>query len=466
MNIKNRMIFKVFVLFLAFGQVQAQAQENDECLQNLSIFAEYAKVKNYTSAFEPWSKVREACPNLNVAIYTYGEKILMDKLEKASGDEKTAVQQDLIALYGEWIENFPSRRNVSRVGEILSKKGQAMLDYNIGELSDVYGTFDQAFTQDAKSFTNPKGLYNYFKTMYDMYKAGNQNITMEALFNKYEEVSEKFEFESTQLSKKLDAILKKEEAGTPVTSRETRNKRVYGINSNAIATYLSNLDAIIAKEATCENLIPLYQRNFEANKNDAVWLKRAASRMDSKECSDDPLFVTLVEALHTLDPSADSAYYLGLLNDKRGESTQALKYYEEAVELETDDYRKARILFKIAGKFKDAGRKSMARTYAKKALALQPSLGRAYLLIANLYAGSANDCGNTQFEKRAIYWLAADMARKAGNVDSSIKSIADKTAESYMGRAPSKTDIFTEGNEGAVIKFDCWVGGSVTVPKL
>ncbi len=83
--------------------------------------------------------------------------------------------------------------------------------------------------------------------MYDMYKAGNQNVTMEALFNKYEEVSEKFEYEGTQLSKKLDAILKKEEAGTPITSRETRNKRVYGINSRAIATYLSNLDAIIAK---------------------------------------------------------------------------------------------------------------------------------------------------------------------------------------------------------------------------
>ena len=39
----------------------------------------------------------------------------------------------------------------------------------------------------------------------------------------------------------------------------------------------SNLDAIISKEATCENLIPLYQRNFEANKTDSVWLKRAGS---------------------------------------------------------------------------------------------------------------------------------------------------------------------------------------------
>ena len=57
--------------------------------------------------------------------------------------------------------------------------------------------------------------------------------------------------------------------------------------------------------------------------------------MDSKECSDDPFFVTLVEALHGLEPSADSVYYLGLLKDKAGDSSEALTYYEESI-LEND----------------------------------------------------------------------------------------------------------------------------------
>ena len=197
-----------------------------------------------------------------------------------------------------------------------------------------------------------------------------------------------------------------------------------------------------------------------------MWLKRAASRMDSKECSDDPFFVTLVEALHSLDPSADSAYYLGLLNDKRGNANEALKYYEESISLETDNYKKAKILLKIANKFKLAGRKTSARNYANKALSFQPSLGRAYLLIANMYADSANECGDSQFNKRAVYWLAADIAKKAANVDNSLSKIAKKTADSYNGRAPSKTDIFTEGNEGITIKFDCWINRTVTVPKL
>ena len=64
---------------------------------------------------------------------------------------------------------------------------------------------------------------------------------MEMLFNKYEEVSEKFEIETTELAKKLDVILKKEDEGNALTSKEQRRKRVYNINSKAIGTFLSNL---------------------------------------------------------------------------------------------------------------------------------------------------------------------------------------------------------------------------------
>lgn len=460
-------LFKIFVFWIGLMIIlPVSAQNSEECLQDLSIFAEYAKVKNYDEAYGPWLKVREACPSLNVAIFSYGERILKDRIKKATLETRDAETADLIKLYDQWLENFPTRRNVSVSGDIISSKAQAMLDYKTADKMEVYKTFDLAYQTDAKSFSNPKELYNYFKTLYDLYKEGNQGVTMEQLFNKYEEVSEKFEIESINLAKKLDVILKKQEEGTPLSSREVRSKRVYGINSNAIGTFLSNLDAIISKEATCVNLVPLYKRNFEEFKSDAVWLKRAASRMDSKECSDDPFFVTLVEALHTLDPSADSAYYLGILKDKAGDSQEALKYYEESISLQTDPYKKAKILYKIAIKFKSAGRKSSARSYALKALRFQPSMGRAYLMISNLYAGSANDCGETQFNKRAVYWLAAQMAFKAGEVDASIKKLALKTARSYEGRAPSKTEIFTEGNQGATIEFDCWIKSSVKVPEL
>jgi tetratricopeptide (TPR) repeat protein len=458
-----------FAGFLFLGIIYSSfiwAQSTDLCMQDLSIFAEYTKVKNFKAAYEPWMNVRQNCPSINAAVYSYGERILKNLIKNGTSEEIEASKNDLIQLYGEWIKYFPKNKNKNVIGDITSKKAQALLDHKMADIKEIYEIFDEAYTKDAASFTNPKLLYNYFKTLYNRYQSGDEEVTTELLFNKYEEISEKFEFESIELSKKLDIILKKEELGTPLSIKETRNKRAYNINSNAIGTYLSNFDKIIVKEATCQNLIPLYQRNFEANKSDSVWLKRAASRMDSKECSDDPLFVTLVEALHAIEPSADSAYYLGLLKDKRGKSDQALKYYEESIVLELNNYRKAKILMKIAVKFKKAGRKSSARSYAKKALGFQPSLGRAYLLIAGLYANSANQCGDSQFNKRAVYWLAASTARKAGQVDASLKKIAKQTVASYAGRAPSKTDIFTEGNQGTIIKFDCWINTSVTVPKL
>ena len=455
-----------FLVVIVFNINYVISQASEDCVQTLSIFAEFAKVKNYDSAFEPWMMVRENCSKINPAIYSYGERILKDKIKKTSGDEKEFFKKDLLKLYDEWVENFPKQRNKTVIGKIISSKAQAMLDYEMSDLKTVYEVFDDAFKSDAQSFSNPKHLYNYFKTLYNRYKKNENGVSMELLINKYEELSEKFDNESVKLSKKLDLILKKEDEGSIITSRETRNKRAYESQSNAIGTFLRNLDLIIQKEATCENLVPLYRKNFEEKKNDVVWLKRAVNRMDGKECSDDPFFVTLVETWYGIEQSAGTAYYLGLLKDKTGESNEALKYYKESIALETDKYKKAKILLKISNRFKKVGRKVSARTYALRALSNQPSLGRAYLLIASLYADSANDCGETQFNKRAIYWLAAQTASKAGKVDASLKKISSKAVKSYNGRAPTKTDIFTEGNEGSVIKIDCWIKSRVKVPKL
>jgi tetratricopeptide (TPR) repeat protein len=443
------------------------SQSKEECFSNLSIFAEYAKVKNYDAAYQPWLLVKADCPDLNPAIYVYGERILKDFIKKSTGNDKDVYKQDLLNLYDQWLKYFSKSKNGNtQVGKILAIKAQSMISLKLGDDKEVYAIYNEAFTKDPTSFKSPKGLYNYFKIYFKLYKAENSSVTLESIFEKYEVLTEKFELEMSVYSSKLDALLKKEQSANPLTSRESKNKRVYEVNMVACSTYLKNLNAIIAKEATCENLIPLYRKNFVKFKTDPIWLNRAASRMDSKDCSDDPLFVELVEALHKLNPSANSAYYLGLLNDKKGNSKMAIEYYTESINLESNNLKKAKTLYKIAIKFKKSGQYSKSRSYANKALKYQPSLGSAYLLISNLYAASANNCGNTQFEKRAIYWLAAKEAKKAASVDASVRKIANKTAVSYTGRAPSKTDIFTEGKSGEIISIKCWIGKKVTVPSL
>ena len=461
----NIQFFRNLFLILFTSPIFSQLS-SDECLEQLSIFAESAKIKNYQAAYEPWKTVLDNCPKLSLATYQYGEIILKDFIKKSESEEnKSKYLNDLLSLYDLWAENFPERKGVRQIGKIYSSKGQAMLDNGIKDKELIYDTFEYAFQNDPTSFTNPKSLAYYFQTGYDLYKSGSK-INLETLFEKYEELTEKFELLKTNISKNIDIILNKEESGTPLTSREVRNKKIYNTNSNAVSAYLQLIDQLIAKEATCDILIPLYSENFEENKNNPLWIRRAAGRLDGKDCSDDPLFVTLVEQLHSLEPSADSAYYLGILNDKQGNSEGALKYYQESVSLQTDNYKKANILYKIAVKFKNAGRRVSARNYAEQALSFQPSLGRAYLLIANMYADSANVCGDTQFNKRAVFWLAAQTAVKAGRVDASLKKISDRTAAAFNGRAPSKTDIFTEGNQGTNITFSCWIKRSVKVPNL
>jgi len=133
--------------------------------------------------------------------------------------------------------------------------------------------------------------------------------------------------------------------------------------------------------------------------------------------------------------------------------------------LETDAKKKSNIAYKVATIYR-RGSKGTARKYAQKALDASPSNGKAYLLIASLYASSANQCGKTTFEKRAMYWKAAEVARKAGRVNPSLKSRANKSAASYNAKAPTKEMIFTEDMAGKTVTFSCWVGGSVKVPNL
>ena len=187
--------------------------------------------------------------------------------------------------------------------------------------------------------------------------------------------------------------------------------------------------------------------------------------MFNKDCTDDPLFKQMVEVQAGLDPSADVYVYLGTLKSKSGDKNGAIADFNKAVELESDSYKKSNILYKIATIVRRSS-KSQGRNYAQKAINANASNGKAYLLIASLYQSSANSCGSTAFEKRAIYWKAAELANKAARVDPSISGRAKKAAASYRAKAPDKTMIFNNSMAGKTVTFDCWVGGSVKVPNL
>jgi hypothetical protein len=456
---------KITSLFLLFiGLSLGFAQQDEECITKLSIFHEYTKAKNFDAAYEPWMAVRNKCPKFNNAIYVDGEKILEHKIDKATGADKIAFINDLIKLWEQRVENFPSK---TPKGEYAAQACQLMYD-NRKALNktdeELYACFDAAYQLDKDTFTNPKSLYTYFSLMVDLYDAGKKPA--KDLFNKYDDIVEKVEDEVKNYSLKLNELIAKEDAGTALTKKEGSYKRYYESYLKAYDQISSGIDEKLGTRANCENLIPLYAKDFEENKTNAVWLQRAAGKMSEKECTDDPLFFKLVNAYHELSPSANSAYYLGLLKDKENKSNEAIKFYEQAISLETDNFKKSKLYYRIATKMKAKRAYGKARNYYRQALSLNPSNGRPYIAIAAMYAASANDCGDTNFDKRAVYWLAAAEANKAARVDPTMKKAAAQSAANYEAKAPSKADIFSSGRSGQVIQIGCWIGASVTVPKI
>jgi len=409
-------------------------------------------------------KVRNKCPKFNRAIYAYGEKILLHKIENSSGSEKVAYIKDLEALWDKALEYFPSNY---KLGEVLADKVQLMYD-NRTELGatdkQIYDEADKAYKQDLENFTNPKALYIYFSAIVDLHDA--KQVQIQNVFDKYDDVSEKIASEIQNYAEKLNKLVEKEESGQKLTSKEEQYKKQYESYLEAYDKISGSIDSKLGILANCENLIPLYKKDFEEFKSDAVWLKRAVSRMFNKECTDDPLYVELVKAYDATAPSADTKYFVATVLLKQGKDKEAEGYMKQAFDLETDSYKKGKLAERIAQSLKSKGQYGQARSYYRESLKYNPSNGRPYLAIADMYARSANDCGDTQFNKRAVFWLAASEARKAARVDANLASAASQSAANYEAKAPLRSEIFTAGNEGQVIRIGCWIGDSVTVPKL
>ena len=50
--------------------------------------------------------------------------------------------------------------------------------------------------------------------------------------------------------------------------------------------------------------------------------------------------------------------------------------------------------------------------------------------------------------------------------DSKLKKAANQSSRNYLAKAPQKSEIFSSGREGEIIRVGCWIGRSVKVPKL
>ncbi len=253
---KTKLYFTAIMLLGFIGVSNAQAQ-NQECMTNLSIYVEHAKVKNYEAAYAPWKMVYDNCPDVNWANFAYGERILKDKIKKSSGADKDANIQDLLALFDNSRKYFPKKATLSSVliDQVLLKYDNKMIAND-----EIYSSFSKGFIEDRTNFKNPKALYLYFSSLVDLHKAGSKEL--QEVFDVYDDVTEKIEEENIKLTDRISQLLPKEEAGT-LTSKEKKQLKASTTNSESFGKIAGSIDTKLGDLADCGNLVPLYQKSFE-----------------------------------------------------------------------------------------------------------------------------------------------------------------------------------------------------------
>jgi tetratricopeptide (TPR) repeat protein len=488
-------VFIVVILFLTGGSFTVYGQDKygskpDECKTNLSLFHEAVKMKNYDAAYEPWKWCVENCPQASKIIYSDGLKMTEGRYNIAAGaiavkkgekietndyivkvgktyfdtsklnkEEMSKNAIEVILVYNLRVKNFPEN-----LGKVYSDWANFLFKRAV--LEDLI-LKEEIFDKLAKSFNadptgmSVKNLGKYFQTVTDIEK----DVNPQRVFDTYDDINEAVGMKMDKYSRELDVINAKLAKGGELTKKEKSQKRAREVNLNALGQVEGYLDNTLTEVATCDRLIPLYKDNFEKNKNNATWLKRAVSRLNQKECTDNPIYPSMVEAYVNAAPSSDAfVFYAGILMDQ-GETNKAVEYFNKAIGLEPDNYKKAKYYYRVALVYKKKGSRSKAREYARLAIKERPSMGSAYLLISNLYASSANTCGTDEISKRMVYVAAADKARQAKAADPGITSTANKYIKSYMASAPSKKLVFTEGlTSGAKHQVGCWINESAKIP--
>jgi tetratricopeptide (TPR) repeat protein len=458
MTCKSTLLITVCLMF--FGVLNAQ--NGTECKTKLSFFHQPTKLEKYDEAYEPWLYVKNNCPDLNLAIYADGEKILKHKIKSSKGEDKKTFIEALISLWKDREEYFKSR---TPIGEYAAKSCQLQYKYRdlLGKkTSELYQCFDHAFVTDSKTFKNPKSLYTYLHLAVNLYDEEEKSAS--DLFKTYDDIIEKIEFERKNYSEKLNALVLKSENGEKLTSKEKSKKNAYESYLKAYALIEDNIKAKIDIRANCENLIPLYTKEFETYKNDSGWLKRAVSRMYHKQCTEDKLYEKLVKQYDKVSPSTDTKVYVSTILLKKGKDQEAYNYLEEAYALETRPYLKSKLALKIGSIYEKKMQYPKARKYLLDAVKLNPSNGKPHLIIANMYSKSAKNCGKDNIYQRAVFWLAIKEVKKASKVDPTLKKLVNQYVANYEAKVPTKEEIFFHELAGKTIKINCWINRSIVVP--
>ncbi len=216
--------------------------------------------------------------------------------------------------------------------------------------------------------------------------------------------------------------------------------------------------------AGCERLQAIFGPEIASHKTDLIYLKQVISILKQLRCTGEDVYYEAVEAAHNLEPTPSTAlgcaykYYY-----KTEDIEKSLLFFDQAVSLEPDMKKKAEYCYRAAVALYSRKMLGKAKEYARKALSYDEQLGKAYLLIAQMYASSPN-WSNEETLNKCTYYAAIDKLQRAKEVDPDIAEEAQKLIVTYAAMTPKDEDLFFIGlKKGNTLTIGGWIKETTTI---
>lgn len=446
------------ILFVCAFGLTLQAQVAYKCEDNFKVFEGKVVTQEYSEAYAFLPELRKSCPKINSKLYSYGEKILNYLIEVApTAEERLVAVDDLVKLYGEQEKNFPGTG-----GDI--KKTQLQLENTLISEKDAFKALDLSFTKNRQAFTDFNALETYFNLFLKEYKSG-KGITDEQYIEKFGEITGQIVYAQNKLAADKEALMLKKETEI-LTDEEKQFLADSKSNYDAFDAVSDNISVASRDYLSCDKMEAYYSSRFEENKTNIVWLEAMVSALYGKKCYNSLVMNKGAIAINTLKPTKESAYRLGYLSLKKNNNADAVKYLEQAASLEMVPEKRGDIYYEIASAFNYSD-KAEAKKYALKAAEFNTKSGKPYLLLAEMYGTVAKECEMTDFDRKALGWLAIDAVKKAEKAEPKYKATAAKLVERYAAKLPTKADAKAAGKrKGDTVTYGCWINEKITVPNL
>ncbi|MBK6344900.1 MAG: hypothetical protein IPN08_01235 [Bacteroidales bacterium] len=401
------------------------------CVMHLSLYREFFKQKNYKDAYPHWKWVFNNCPLASQNTYIDGAKLVTSKIDETKDPVKRDLLIDtLMSIYDQRITYF------NREGYVLGRKGVDLFTFRPENTEQIYQVLKKSVDLSGnKSEGSP--LVYYFRSIIGMVDL--QKLDKSAIVDGYDQISQIIDF-----NLKLN--------------QENEQQRASWENIKG------NIESTFEPFATCPDLISIYEKKFAAKPEDLDLLKKITNVLDRKKCTDSDLFFKATENLHKLEPSAQSAYLMGTLNLKKENFGKAADYMQQAANLFEDNADKIKALELLGNINFNQRNYSQARSNALKILQINPSFGKAYILIGDLYAASSSMCTEDDLGGKTVFWAAIDKYLKARNVDPSVEADANARIAQYSKHFPASSDLFFRDlHEGNSYTVGCWINETTTI---